>query len=116
MSFSFGREHRLLNTDDFQQVFDSVDIRLSKKNLLILVRRIRSEKPRLGIIISRKNIKLSVDRNRCKRIIRESFRIHQSQLQGCELVLLARKGLAGLSNDKLHQILKCYWYEIVNKQ
>jgi ribonuclease P protein component len=54
---------------------------------------------RLGLAISKKQIRRAVDRNRLKRHIRESFRRHRKQLMGLDLVVMARPA-AGLADKK----------------
>jgi ribonuclease P protein component len=47
---------------------------------------------RLGLVVAKKHLKRAVDRNRFKRLVRESFRSHQEQLAGLDVVVLARNG------------------------
>jgi ribonuclease P protein component len=54
---------------------------------------------RLGLAISKKQIRRAVDRNRLKRHIRESFRHHRKRLTGLDLVVMARPA-AGLADKK----------------
>ena len=62
--------------------------------------------PRLGVVTS-KRIGGAVERNRARRLLRESFRHHQHELtQPVELILIARasiagRGLAGVERDFL---------------
>ena len=116
MRLQFSRHHRLLKSEDFQHIFDANDIRISKRYFLILIRRIENGTPRLGMVMSRKKIRFAVDRNRCKRVIRESFRTHQTQLHGLELIFIARPGLGELSSGELHKQLERLWGKLRRKQ
>lgn len=56
---------------------------------------------RLGLVVGKKLLKRSVDRNRVKRIIREQFRLQRETLPACDLVVrLAAKPLP-LDNEAL---------------
>ena len=51
--------------------------------------------PKLGVVTSKK-IGGAVERSRARRLLRESFRLHQHELAGpIELVLVARNSIAG---------------------
>ena len=101
MDRSFGRDKRLLKPRQFKAVFDSPSGRVPGKNLLILIRHNDLAQARLGLVIGKKSIKLAVERNRIKRLLREAFRQQQSLLAGLDLVIVARKGLADADNAEL---------------
>jgi len=48
---------------------------------------------RLGLAVAKKCAKRAVDRNRLKRLARESFRQHKQSLAGFDIVLLVLKSL-----------------------
>ncbi len=59
----------------------------------------RVGRARLGLAISKKQVRRAVDRNRLKRLIRETFRCHKDQLVSVDLVVMARG--AAVSADRL---------------
>lgn len=65
--------------------------------------------PRLGLIFSKKNVRRAVDRNRLKRITRESIRLRQHRLPAVDIVLLARRGVQELDNEVVHRQLHGMW-------
>ncbi len=67
---------------------------------------------RLGLAIAKKHLRKATSRNRIKRLIRESFRLHQSRLKGLDLVVLARPGLEQVDNRTLLQSLERHWQRL----
>jgi len=61
------------------------------------------------LVIGKKSVKLSVERNRIKRQLRETFRHHQMDLAGWDIVVIARKGLADLDNPELAKQFAKLW-------
>ncbi|WP_286785714.1 MULTISPECIES: ribonuclease P protein component [Pseudomonas] len=101
MSRDFSREKRLLTPRQFKSVFDSPTGKVPGRNVLLLARDNDLDHSRLGLVIGKKSVKLSVERNRLKRQIRESFRLNQDSLVGWDIVIVARKGLGDLDNSEL---------------
>ncbi|WNW12604.1 ribonuclease P protein component [Pseudomonas sp. DTU_2021_1001937_2_SI_NGA_ILE_001] len=116
MSRDFGREKRLLTPRHFKAVFDSPTAKVPGKNLLILARDNSLDHPRLGFVIGKKSVKLSVERNRLKRLIRESFRLHQDSLAGWDIVIVARKGMADPDNPELIQHFGKLWKRLARSR
>lgn len=104
----FGRQQRLLQADDFARVFDK-PVRRSDRFFTILY--INSDQPvaRLGLAIAKKRARRAIDRNRIKRIVRESFRHSQDTLAGKDIVVLARESTARADNASLYQSLQKHW-------
>jgi ribonuclease P protein component len=109
VSGSFSRDKRLLTPRQFKTVFDSPAAKVPGKNILLLARDNGLDLPRLGLVIGKKSVKLSVERNRLKRLLRESFRLNQPMLSGWDVVIVARKGLADQSNAELLQQFGKLW-------
>jgi len=114
-SLSFPKSRRLLSSKEFEWVFADASIRASNQHLLILSRPSANTGPKLGLIIAKKHVRLAVERNRIKRIIRENFRQHQHQLPAINAIVLARKGLDKLENKQIHDLLELLWQKIRKK-
>jgi len=97
-NFEFPRQSRLLTAGDFRSVFDKAEIKISNRNFLLLARRNNLQTARIGFVLSKKNIKLAVDRNRIKRLTRESFRLQHKSIPSVDIVFLGRKGIVELDN------------------
>ena len=116
VSQDFSREKRLLTPRHFKAVFDSPTGKVPGKNLLLLARDNDLDHPRLGLVIGKKSVKLSVERNRLKRLMRESFRLHQDSLVGWDIVIVARKGLGDVENPELIQHFGKLWKRLARSK
>lgn len=61
--------------------------------------------PRLGLAVSRKVDPRAVGRNRIKRVMRETFRVHRADLADGDYVIVARVGAARLGEPELRAAL-----------
>ncbi len=68
--------------------------------------------PRLGLAVSVKNAGNSVERNRLRRTIRESFRLHQHELPPVDLVVSARARAREASGEELRASLALLWKKV----
>ncbi|MBA1221016.1 ribonuclease P protein component [Pseudomonas fulva] len=116
VSQDFSREKRLLTPRHFKAVFDSPTGKVPGKNLLILARENGLDHPRLGLVIGKKSVKLAVQRNRLKRLMRDSFRLNQQALAGLDIVIVARKGLGEIENPELHQHFGKLWKRLARSR
>ena len=113
--FRYPRRLRLLTGKDFQCVFDDVQLKVPDQTILILARPNNLGYSRLGFVISKKNIRKAVKRNRVRRIIRESFRQNQHNLPAVDMIILPRKGLDELENAQLHSLIAKCWSRVIKK-
>lgn len=113
--FAFGKRLRLLNGSDFKRVFSRA-VRSSDRYFTVLMRTSDFDHARLGLAIAKKQARRAVDRNRIKRIVRESFRQHQSELASMDIVVLARQDTAAATNETLFNSLRQHWMRLIKKQ
>nr|WP_282103578.1 ribonuclease P protein component [Halomonas getboli] len=100
---------RLLTAGDYRRVFDSAAFKVHGKGLMALASPNDLGHPRLGLIFSKKNVRRAVDRNRLKRLARDSIRLRQHRLPPVDIVLLARRGVHELDNATVHRQLHGMW-------
>lgn len=112
MAYLFTRSQRLLKPAEFAQVFKHQQLRSVDGALTLLAAPNELGYPRLGLAIAKKQLRRAVDRNRCKRVIRDSFRHHAEQLPALDIVVLARSELVGLDKAQLHDKLGRHWQRL----
>jgi ribonuclease P protein component len=108
----YPRTHRLLTAAQYQQVFNQCEARSGDRYITVLALRNDLGHSRLGTIVSVRNAGNAIQRNRIKRLIRESFRRNQERLGSRDLVVLVRPGIAALSNPQLVGKLETHWRTI----
>ncbi len=100
----FTKASRLLGSSQFSPVFSQPRYRVSSSTLLVLAR-LSQQPARLGLVVAKKNVRLAVKRNRIKRLIREAFRVRQTEFDTIDMVVLVRSGLDSLSKQEIsHQV------------
>ncbi|MEX0603381.1 MAG: ribonuclease P protein component [Marinobacter sp.] len=112
--FAFPRSSRLLTPRDYSEVFSDVQVRVPHKHFLILAKPNTMGHARVGLVFSKKNLKHAVQRNRVKRLVRETFR-HQTDLPPLDIVVLSRQGLAAIDNPELNLMLADLWQRLIRK-
>jgi ribonuclease P protein component len=108
----FARDNRLLDLRAFRRVFKNAK-RSRDTMFTVLCRPNQDRGARLGMAISKKNCRLAVERNRLKRIVRESFRRHKADLDGLDVVVMCRGAAAGAENRELFDSLAAHWQRCV---
>ena len=107
---------KLLKAAEYNNVFDK-PVRTSDRYFTVLARPNHLHTARLGMAFSKKRVKLSVARNRLKRISRESFRLSQlgQNKVHADYVVLAGAQCAKASNQQLFNSLKDHWLRLNKK-
>ena len=112
--FDFPSRLRLKKPIQFKAVFD-LPTRSTDKYFTVLARKNALDFPRLGLAIAKKNIKKSTDRNKIKRMIRESFRTEQHLLGAIDFVVLTRYQTGEVTVERLKVSLKKHWQNVQKK-
>jgi ribonuclease P protein component len=98
----------LPDADAFSHVFAKAS--RSRDNLFtVLSRNNGTAQARLGLAISKKHCRRACDRNRLKRLVRESFRLHATTLQGLDIVVLGQPDASGADNRSVFSSLARHW-------
>jgi ribonuclease P protein component len=111
----FTRRLRLTSPADFQRVFQQQACKSTSLEFTVLAVANQQAYPRLGLAIAKKHVRRAVDRNRIKRLIRESFRHNQALLSGLDIVVLARKGVDNSTNETINSALNKHW-KVLNQR
>ena len=110
----FPRGSRLLQPDQYRSVFQRPN-KTTDDCFTVLCRPSALATPRLGLAVSKKYARLAVERNRIKRVIRESFRRNQGDLGGIDFVVLNRKQTGSMNNRALFDSLSRHWKKLQSK-
>ncbi|MBO0612462.1 ribonuclease P protein component [Thiothrix fructosivorans] len=108
---SFPRHVRLTRGIDFQRVFQHGK-RLHATGLNARAAANTVGFPRLGMAIAKKALRRAHERNRIRRLVRESFRHHQATLPPVDLVLMCRSDVLTMSNAELFLQLDSLWLRL----
>jgi ribonuclease P protein component len=112
--YGFPRTRRLCTAADFRRVFEQ-PCKSADSRLTVLARTNGKSYPRLGLAISKRQVRKAADRNRIKRLIRESFRLRQHSLGGLDFVVMARSAATQADHETLFRSLQQHW-DILVKQ
>ena len=110
-SLAYPRAARLLRPADFSALRSSSK-RVSLKHFQCEYRPNAGATARLGMAVSRRVSKLAVVRNRIRRQIRESFRLHRPRMPTCDVLVIARASTAQLDNAALRAELEQLWRKL----
>ena len=86
---AFSKDYRLTKTDDFSSVFGFRKALKSPHFLLHYRFQVGEERlgARLGLVVAKRHLRRSVDRNLIRRLARERFRLMRCRLPSRDLIL-----------------------------
>ncbi len=103
LSLSLPKEFRLLKRADFLRVYEQGK-RFEGRFMTVFILPTERETHRVGVTATKKAIGKAHDRNRAKRLLRESFRLSRTELEAVDAkfdwVLNARRSLLSVKLDK----------------
>lgn len=103
--FSYPRKYRLVSKQDFQSVF-AKSHKITAKHLIVLYKSNELGYPRLGVMLSKEKLPKAVDRNRLRRILRDSFRQQKNALKGLDIIVLLRSKCTAALSERGCKALK----------
>ncbi len=111
---SFSRSSRLTLSGEYKQVFEN-NIRVSDDCFTLLIGKQQGSTARIGFAVAKKQLKRAVDRNRVKRLLRESFRLHQNELPATDIVVMVRFKILRLTNQQIFARLDKHWRKVIKQ-
>jgi len=106
------RDARLLRPSDFKRVMSQGRRRKCGAFIAYEIEGATAG-PRMGLAVSRKSMPRAVDRNRFKRLVRESFR--HAELPPCDVVIVSLPGARALLGEGLSPELNAYWKRLAER-
>ena len=110
--FGYSTEVRLRCAADYKGVFDGALFKVHQPHFLFLAKHSELPNSRLGLVVAKKKVRRAHERNRVKRLARESFRLHQHQLGLLDIVVMPKMGIEAIPNAELYQQLQFAWQKL----
>ena len=104
--YDFSKQKRLLKKKEFDCVFKQAK-KIVTPEFIFLYCVSQTDHARLGMALSKKTIAKAHDRNRLKRMLRETFRLRH--LPAMDIVVLARRGVANVEHSLITTKLGKAW-------
>ncbi|PYE56880.1 ribonuclease P protein component [Shewanella chilikensis] len=101
----------MLTPAQFKTVFSN-PIKASSAEITLLAVPNEMQHPRLGLTVAKRHVKRANQRNRIKRVIRDSFRLNQHDLPPLDIVVLVRGGVLDMDNEQLRKLVEKLWRKL----
>lgn len=114
-AFRFPRAARLLKPGDFARLRQA-SRRVGSRYFSAEYRSTEDTAARLGLAVSRRVSKLAVQRNRLKRLVRESFRRNRAALAAVDVLVISRSAAVKAPGPELLADLELLWSRLPRAQ
>ncbi|WP_266168663.1 ribonuclease P protein component [Dyella subtropica] len=115
MRAGLPREARIRRAGDFAAMRNASG-RFGGRCFSVRYRKNGLDHARLGLAISKRVSKRAVERNRIKRLLRESFRRVRHQLPPVDLMVMGREQAAGLPGPALLAEIDALWKKLLSQK
>ena len=105
----FGRQCRLLAREQFDAVLKRPHVRVASGPFRLAARRNSVGFARLGLVVAKRVMRQSVDRNRVKRCVRETFRLAMNDLPAVDVVVRLAAPVPDIRATLPHEPLNALW-------
>lgn len=109
----FPKKVRLCISSQIKNVFEKRQ-KISQNSVAVFFHFNGLGYARLGVVIPKKNIALAVQRNKVKRIIRESFRLNQENVKNFDIIVFPYAGAEKITKKDLRLCLEKQWLKLTN--
>lgn len=110
----FAPQRRLRRKRDFDAIYGRGRRVASDAMFTMIVLRNPTLGPRLGMAVAAKIAGNAVQRNRIRRVIRESFRLQQLSLPSFDIVVGTRPPVRTATNQQLRESLRQLWPKLIS--
>jgi ribonuclease P protein component len=110
---SYGRAARVTKAGEYRHIFKTGRRSSDKLFTVVVASRPASAAARLGLAVGKRAANRAIDRNRLKRLTRESFRMHRVSLPSVDIVVLAKPAARQASSGAILAALSTHWLRIV---
>lgn len=101
----------MLTPAQFKSVFSN-PIKASSAEITLLAIPNSEQHPRLGLTVAKRYVKRANQRNRIKRVIRDSFRLNQHDIPHLDIVVLVRNGVIEMENAEINKLIEKLWRKL----
>lgn len=112
INYSLKTQQRLNQAADFKCVFQAGK-KLDSRYFTLYSKLNTFKYARLGLVVAKKNVRYATQRNQIKRIIKESFRLHQHDLASKDIVVVVKASVRELNKTKLRIYLDNLWLKLI---